>query len=344
MNSNIAKTRIDFKTNQLHDLRNSIRDVRKQLGTQKQVAEKIGFTQGHLSKLESGNHNAIPPTEYLQRLARIARLSYAEEALWIGMAGHLPWTYMPNANQVETVLNIYCEDIARDKFPSYIIDFRLMIWAMNSASYNATDFNTGIQILQHQTTLFDTLFNSSNFGESESALMDTLFDSSTIRNIQKIPIIIFNLLNMMRRHEPFYKMYPMYVEKRLKENPRDAHRFREAWDSIAQDTQNDDEYLSTLVRDYMGFGAWIKPFNFQGTSEQSFEFSHRVEKIVHMPQFAIVRLQPRDGNQELLSSLSNFTEKQSNKTPYLAIWQPEVSGREAVSSIISQYNHENLLE
>lgn len=331
---------ITFRNKQLRELREQLRTVRQSLGTQQEVGEQIGLGQSRISKIEQGN---IPSSEYLQRLASLANLPYEQAIYWLGMAGHLPWTRMPTAQQIEKTLSIYCDDIARDDFPSYIIDYRLMVWAHNRASYNATSYEKGIQIMQNETTLFDILFNSDLAISSDSSFMQSLFTEETIYKMQMIPIIFFKLLNLHRRHEPFYELYPTFIENRLT-NSNDIKHFRQMWNDIAVSTDTSYESLNNLVRDYMNFGAWLTPFKHQIEQDNFFEFNNRFEIIAHMPQFAVVRLEPRQGGQEFSAMLASLLGANQDQVPYQAVWQPEINSPEVVKRIVEQYNADNLCD
>ena len=85
--------------------------------------------------------------------------------------------------------------------------------------------------------------------------------------------------------------------------------------TLAVSTDTSYETLNNLVRDYMNFGAWLTPFKHQTEQGNFFEFNKRFEIIAHMPQFAVVRLEPRQGGQEFSAMLSNLLG--ANKIKYL---------------------------
>jgi len=142
-----------------------------------------------------------PQPERLHDLARTLSINYEEEIYWLGLAGYIQSTIMPDDDQIEAILEIYYRDIQDYPFPAQILDYRNNYWAMNPATTAFFGgYDAAVSMMEKRIpNIFELVFRS-ELG------IGNIFDN--FENFRKQQIVLFILNNLHRRHEPFWQSYP----------------------------------------------------------------------------------------------------------------------------------------
>lgn len=316
----------EFKSDQLKELCERLRTARFALGTQSEVSKMMNIDQGHLSKMETGKR--LPSDTYISRLARYAKKSHTEETLWLGMGGYLPWTRMPSITQIKNELQIYCQDIAKDSYPSLILDYRFGIWAINRTGYNIFGFDKMSEFMARFFTMFHILFSNHAFSATEESILN-LTTSYPEKTLQQ-QITLFKGFNLNRRHEPFYVTYLKYMRDTLGENTQSYRLFENLWDKKT-DIVNHRENLQLDDADIQISG--IPDISKKSTSVI---YRQRLQQTFHLPQFAILRFEPEDDEnaRKTLLQLKNRDDR-----GILKLWELT-----DIEPLLERYDSLNLIE
>jgi transcriptional regulator with XRE-family HTH domain len=190
---------------------------------------------------EMGSRKLQPAT--IRRLAETLSVSYPEEIYWLGLAGHIPTTRMPVAEQIIMALNVYYNTIKDLPFPAQVVDHQFNYWVINPATVDFLGSRDQIVFLmQNQLNALDVIFNTHLGFITRVSKPETLI----VRQKQLARRIMGRCL--LRRHERFYQEYPRWLQDRI--DPTDFQTFSELWeevnevkDSLTQNPQLEDDIL-----------------------------------------------------------------------------------------------------
>lgn len=172
---------------------------------------------------ENGERKLQPAT--IRRLAQALHLSYPEEMYWLGLAGHIPHTRMPDKEQIITALGAYYEDLNKLPFPAQIIDHHFTYWLVNAATIDFAGTRDGLAaLMQNQLTSLDVIFNS------QIGFFPRVARPDDILNRQRQLTRRLMGRSLHRRHEDFYQNYPAWLENRLP--PEDFDTFSKVWTEV----------------------------------------------------------------------------------------------------------------
>jgi len=306
--NNIVSIQQAFRSQQAEILIAEIKAQRNRIGKQAIVADKLHIHHTLISKYETGK--APPTAHYLKALAECAKLSNGEVDYWLGLAGYMPTTQMPDLDQIKSKLELYCQDIERSVFPVAIVDYRLGFWAMNAAVHNVNGFGEDVarQIL------------SSGRGNMLEMGLDERFACETTQqpdSARQATFALFESININRRHENFYINFEEIMRKKLRASSKAFTIFRKYWNSSVE--------MSRILRISLT------------TGQEGKVVSHReqVEFVRDLPQFAVVRFVPQT------NALAEALQKRSATIqPVLKLWDVMLN----VEVLIREYNIENLIE
>lgn len=198
-----------------------LKTIREERGmTPIKLAAEMDSSLTSIRDWENGERKLQPAT--IRRLAQALKLSYPEEMYWLGLAGHIPQTRMPDKEQIITALGAYYEDLNKLPFPAQIIDHHFTYWVANSATIDFVGSRDALAgLMSHQLTALDVIFNSQIGFFNRITLPEELKK----RQRQLARRIMGRSLH--RRHEDFYQNYPAWLEQRLPED--DFDNFIEVW-------------------------------------------------------------------------------------------------------------------
>lgn len=262
-----------FRSRKQKELQARIRQARLKIGTGVDIASWLGVDQATISRFETGKR--LPSADFLSRLARITGVSYVEELHWLGLAGYLPWTRMPSARQTIEGLELYCRDIAKDYYPSIIIDYRFTMWAMNPAAYSTFGYTAASELLTECLTMLHIVYSD------KLGLIDRVLNQR--EHTQRSQLVMFKAFNLNRRHEPFYERFPELMKNEIGVGTRGSREFQHHWNA----TEVTDDIDTPRISEG-GIEIVSDPFHIQ----QSLLFRQRLERTFHLPQFAFLRWEP----------------------------------------------------
>lgn len=251
------------------------------------VREARGYTQQQISYLlnlgdpktvgrwENGKQQ--PKPEYIQELARMLNISYAEEIYWLGLAGYIPPTRMPKKQQIIPVLEMFYQDIASHPYPAYFLDFRANFWALNPAAVALFGgYSEAITSLQNFTNLLDLMFDSRlGFGGRVANL----------KVIQRGQLSRFISQRLNQRHEHYWKQYPESFKERWL--AKDYQYFEALWKGMSLETVEADRFSEDAVKAMFGYLPLCAPdetrIEFKLVSQFVFYFSNQFNLVIFYP-------------------------------------------------------------
>lgn len=189
-------------------------------------------------------------SDTVRRLAESLGLSYPEEMYWLGLAGHIPHTRMPDKHQVIMGLEAYYEDICKLPYPAQIIDHHFRYWVVNSATIDFIGDRDGLMALMATgMTAIDVIFNT-QIGYFRRVSQEAEIRS---RQFQLARRIMGRSIH--RRHESFYQEIPITMQNRLSDE--DYARFIDIWTDV-NDVLDEKDEQPRLADDIM-----LRYFEFQ---------------------------------------------------------------------------------
>lgn len=208
----------------LETLGKRLKAIRIQRGmTPLKLAASMDSSLTSIRDWENGERKLQPAT--IRRLAEALHLSYPEEMYWLGLAGHIPHTRMPDKEQIISALSAYYEDLKDLPYPAQIIDHHFRYWLVNPATIDFIGSYDGLaNLMQNKLTALDVIFNSHIGFFKRVSRPETMLS----RQHQLARRIMGRSLH--RRHEDFYQKYPDWLRSRLPED--DFNAFLDVWNEI----------------------------------------------------------------------------------------------------------------
>lgn len=188
--------------------------------TQELLAARLGWaSSAHVSEIETGKRTPSEDTvtDWVRACGGDGDQLYHAR----GLAGTIPLTGLPPADQIIAYMRTIDQTtLSRHPYPAYILDYRNLIWAFNSACeiFALTKGITLQAILRRRTDLFQLLF------DRRLVLLDTVVNVDELHRTQ---VAAFRQINVRRQHEPFYRRLPESVATTLQ--PADAAQFLGYW-------------------------------------------------------------------------------------------------------------------
>lgn len=175
--------------------------------TQELLAERLGWANAaHVSEIE--NSKRQPDRFTIERWVKVCGGTSEQEHYAQGLAGNVPLTKLPAADQIVAVLSEIDQDTLRKHpYPAYMLDYRNTIWAFNGAcDIFLQDGESLKTLLQRRTNLFQLMFDHRLPLRRSFVEPDDLYRSQ---------IRTFKQINLVRQHEPFYRRLPESVTSTL---------------------------------------------------------------------------------------------------------------------------------
>jgi transcriptional regulator with XRE-family HTH domain len=261
----------------LETLGERIRHIREARGnTQQQISYLLNLGDPKtVGRWENGKQQ--PKPEYIQELARVLNISYAEEMYWLGLAGYIPPTRMPKKQQIIPVLEMFYQDIAAHPYPAYFLDFRANFWAVNPASVGLfKDYDQTVELLKGFTNLLDLMF------DSRIGFSNRIVNPNALRRGQ-LSRFIAQRLN--QRHEQYWKEYPECFKDRWPE--ADYKLFEALWHGMNLETVEAERFSEDAVKAMFGYLPFCAPdgtrIEFKLVSQFVLYFSNQFKLVVYYP-------------------------------------------------------------
>lgn len=212
--------------------------LRKRKGiAQKQLARLLGL-KGTAPIVAIEKDRRHPTVKTIEQWISAVDASPVERHLALGKAGYIPNTQLASLDEIIRVINPIAEQLRRSSYPSYIIDFRQNLWAINSVTKAVIGNAEVSALLRMRANLFDCLFNSR---------LGIRTPQRNILQVETDQIQRVKALNVFRQHEPFYCAYPEYMRGRLELPDEDYDRFARAWRDTPPEPDMEALSLSRLV-------------------------------------------------------------------------------------------------
>jgi hypothetical protein len=182
---------------------------------------------GRESEPANGKKPWKPKPDTLKRFFEAMNLSYYEQVYLYGLAGMIPQSETPSATDVETAFGLLEGEIAKHPYPAYVLDNQYFrFWAVNSAAARLVGGEERLDELKN-CSVFDLAF-SEKWGFTKAIAPETLTD------LRASQVVRFKLLNLLRRHEPFYMDYPELLQETLtdEEYKKEHKGFESFWEGL----------------------------------------------------------------------------------------------------------------
>jgi transcriptional regulator with XRE-family HTH domain len=166
-------------------------------------------------EIEKGRR--LPRPETLNALGEALQLSPADLAYLHGLAGYREVTVLPPREQIIRVLLALEPDLARRRFPVYVLDYRFRFWMINGAA-------AALQPPGHTARLRPDLDGVTMTFDSRLPFHRPPPDGDAQ---ERDAVLRFKTVNLYRRHEPFYLAFVGDMRARLL--PEDFARFEHCW-------------------------------------------------------------------------------------------------------------------
>ena len=276
--------------------------------TQRDVVFKIGIGDfSVISKWE--NDTSIPAPSNLIKLAQALELPYSEQMHWMGLAGYIPMTIMPNKQQIMDELDIYCDFIGQEFLAAGVVDYRFHIWAENRASLSIWGYEQTVDFMAGGGTAFEQIMD-----QAISGLV-----AESIEPVQKKFIAFFRLMNLQRQHEPFFSTYPECMQVRLGNNYK---KFEQMWHEV----------MALEMKELIQFSrSPIPSVYFVDGEKHVVNLRLDIQITYHFPQFAIFRFIPVEIPRTLLY------EPDDSIPPVVKLWDVARN----IDGLIDRINVEN---
>lgn len=207
-----------------------IREIRRKRGwAQQRVLDEYalkGLRLGAEKTLrEWENGEARPRPESLRDLAIVLDVPYIEEMYWLGLAGYLPITRLPRAEDVIRALEYFVNLIHSYPYPAYILDYRFTYWSINPACH---------ALLRSESDLATTFIQP-------VSVLDLIFDQrlpvyhliSNREETQRSQIQRVISRMLFRRHEAYFEgLLPHFQQRLLESDYEDLARIWNEENSI----------------------------------------------------------------------------------------------------------------
>ena len=245
-------------------------------------------------EIEKGRR--LPRPETLNALGEALRLSPADLAYLHGLAGYREVTVMPPREQIIRVLRALEPDIARRRFPVYVMDYQFHFWMLNGAA-------AALQPPGHTAMLTPDLDGVTMTFDSRLPFHRPPPDGDAQ---ERDAVLRFKTVNLYRRHEPFYLAFETEMKERLL--PEDFARFERCW----QEVDADSEAIHPLApRLMLIIGPQVLDFEI-----------HMVEIAQLNHTLFAAYYEPRDedaGNRERCAQF--FVDRRASEWPTVRVWE-----------------------
>ncbi len=220
-----------------------------------------------------------PKPDTLKRFFEAMNLPYYEQVYLYGLVGMIPQSETPSTTDVETAFNLLKDEITKHPYPAYVLDNKYFrFWAVNSAAARLVGGEERLDELKN-CSVFDLAF-SEKWGFTKAIAPETLTD------LRASQVVRFKLLNLLRRHEPFYMGYPELLQETLTDE--EYKGFESCWKEL-----NPAESTFLNVTLTLNLGGYKMRLNVQ---------SEPVYQLGLKDYFSLVRYYPMDSESEAVAS------------------------------------------
>lgn len=257
-------------------LGNLIRNLRRRVRlTQSQLAERLGYS-GHEIVSRWENDREKPTIDTLVEIARVTNARDDELHELIMLERKVETHFPPYAITLPQLKSI-AKDMANLPYPAYLLDYRGRFWAVNAGISQIVGvpletIRAMLQIYQ-QISFLDVVFNRHLGFKAKLKNFDLLARQQIAR---------YKMMNLYRRHEPFYRDILVRARAQLPE-PEDYEQFKRLWHEV------DESKFHELVT-----GIWVSVVLQHNASEQRYWL--HVDPIFQLGKdlFVIVWYRPED--------------------------------------------------
>lgn len=243
--------------------------------TQSELAERVGYS-GHEIVSRWENDREKPTIDTLVEIARVinARDDELHELLMLerNVETHfLPWEI--TLPQLESI----AKDMENLPYPAYLLDYRGRFWAVNAgiSQIVGMPLEAMRRLLQtyQQISFLDVVFNRHLGFKAKFKNFEVLAKQQIAR---------YKMMNLYRRHEPFYRNMLARAKEQLPER-EDYEQFKRLW------LEADENKFHELVT-----GIWVSVVLQHNDSEQRYWL--HVDPIFQLGKdlFVVVWYRPED--------------------------------------------------
>lgn len=286
----------------------ALRQFRKRAGIGVfDLAARLGW-KGTGPVIELEKDRRVPRISTIDRLGEALKLPYSDIHYLRGLAGYGLYTQLPSKVQILTILDAIANTIADYPFPVYITDFRGTYWLINESEtiLRGTSYEYLQGLLRQRISVFDVIFDSR---------LDVRPKLVNAEQVEQEQVFRFKAYNLFRRHEPFYRAYPVHMRSRLL--PADYNHFEATWNTVELNLVAD-----KLLYPFGGFQAGQADLQLRIPDGRAMCF-HRVEQqILHVNGlFDLIYYRPAGTKSEQEACTAYFTQHRANPRDSIKLWE-----------------------
>jgi transcriptional regulator with XRE-family HTH domain len=201
--------------------------------SQEKLADQIAYAREMVSRWE--RDECRPRIEVLPRLVQALKATNEDFYYMLGLMGILQPTRFPPYEKMVALLEQLADYVGRLNVPSYILDYRGRFWVVNQAVAEMTGLDMSLlSQLMREIPLDDGRCDLIDY--MQVVFNHNLPFRASLTNWERLArnqIARFKMINLYRRHEPFYAEYVERARKRLP--PEDFAVFEALWNSTEPD-------------------------------------------------------------------------------------------------------------
>jgi transcriptional regulator with XRE-family HTH domain len=267
-----------------------IRQLRERQGmSQQELAGQIDYAREMVSRWERGVSR--PSIEALPILVQALKATNEDFYYMLGLMKILQPTRFPPYEKTIALLERLADYVSRLNVPSYILDYRGRFWVVNQAVAEMTGLDMSLlSQLMREIPLADGRCDLIDY-------MQVVFNHhlpfrASLTNWERLArnqIARFKMINLYRRHEPFYAEYVERARKRLP--PEDFAAFETLWNSTEPDhvvEGNDLIDLLTTEVVYRSASGLVQRYTLR--AERVFPYLNLFDQIMYVPEGTPVQL------------------------------------------------------